>query len=1134
MGSEVKFTPEQSEVIEFRGNNILVSAAAGSGKTTVMIQRVCDLIEKSQVPISKFLIISFTKASASDMKNKLIKKLSQVEPTPFILEQLDDILTSDVSNLHSFCARLLKSYFYEVGLDPTFIVLDQLEVDALKEKALQKLFSQKSETGNKAFYELIDIFSKSRKDKGLKDAILKMHNFLCSIVDKEDWFKNTTEALYNSDLEKNTGAKIINSHMKAEKARCEEKIAEMVKKCEEYNLLDLVAYLQNIDSAFKLIRFDSGFLDNAKRLNLKERLPNMPKAIEGREFIYQEVKALKDDVMERFSKLKEYACSDNVEDLVDNLKTTKIRLENLYSLTKEFEEIFAQLKKEKGGLDFNDLEEYSLQVLQKPMVLDEIKNKYEYIFVDEYQDINGVQEAILTLLSRTNNRFMVGDVKQSIYRFRLCDPEIFLKKYNLYQENGECGKLILLNANFRSKSGILEFVNEIFDATMTDEFGGVDYKGEARLNVGSEGQQDNEKRVELLFADTKNLNAKQEQEEVPLYSVKEDLNNSQSLEKQGQAEGLMIAEKIADLVAHYKIKDANTGKNRKIKFSDITILTLSRTPFLNKLTQTLEQKGIPVSTDIEGDCFEDEYVAGVRAFLEAVACYKVDYSLFSCLYSKLFEFNANELAKIKLAGGNNNFFYENVLNAVNSGLLDVSLQQKLVEFFKIFTISRKKAGFVGVQELARQVIENQDLFAKISFEPDSEKRIQKLNRFLGSLTDQSVYEYLNDSALAEVKCEPVYTGGAVKVMTIHKSKGLEFGVVFLVGVNRNFNFKTLYGNIVVAKDLGVCLDYYDCVARYKTPTIARQAVRLIETRKMLEEEQRLLYVALTRATDYLYIVGSGDFEEIKDEFPISPRCFLDFMGDLYKNPEKHNNIRYDVVLADAEDLLNNDEKTEQRQVIVSDSDEYLINKFKDVLNNKYKTEASINVPMKSSATSLAGENVDQANNFVLLEEDKSSAENGTLQHKVMQYIELQPISIEELKFKVHNLVDLGIISEDQENEVMIEGISKLLNNKEFCALIDNATILKEREFYLSVNAELFNNDASADDRVVVQGIVDLCLIKNQEIIIVDYKTGNISNNLEKYKKQINLYAEAMEKSFNIPVSKKYIAGIKTGEFFDIK
>jgi len=1136
MAKEVKYTPKQEKVINFRGNNLLVSAAAGSGKTTVMIQRVCDLIIKDSVPINKFLIISFTKASASDMKNKLIKKLSSLEPTPFILEQLDDILTSDVSNLHSFCARLLKAYFYEVGLDPTFVVLDETEVEVCKEKALLKLFNEKSEAGDKDFFELIDIFSRSRKDTGLKTAILKLYDFLCSIVDKETWFKEKVEGLYNSNLEKNTGAKIINAHLKAEKIRCEKLIADMITECAQVGEEKLVAYLQALDSVFKLIRLDSEFFDNAKRLGLKQRLPNIPKPTEGKEFLQEKVKILKEDLTKRFDKLKEYACFDSLEDIVSNLEITKKRLYSLYNLTKEFEEKFKAYKKEKGGLDFNDLEQYTLKVLNNPTILEEIRSKYDYVFVDEYQDINGVQEAILTQISKIDNRFMVGDVKQSIYRFRLCDPEIFLEKYNSYQSQKNKGELILLNANFRSKSGILDFVNAIFDSIMTVDFGGVDYKKEARLNVGSDSQVDEDKRVELLFADTSSLEVKEEKE-LEIYSVKDDNVLNINIEKQGHAEGLLIAEKISDLVAHGKIKDPETGKLRKIKYSDITILTASRNSFLNKITQTLEINGIPVSTDIEGDCLDDEYVYGVRSFIETVACYKADYSLFSCLYSKVFEFSVDELAQIKLAGGGANYFYQDVISAVNSGKLNSDLQHKLEDFFKILSSAREKASFMSVKEIAKEIISAQNLKIKISFESDYQKRLQKLNRFLSSLGDENIFEYINDTALASVKCEPAYSGSSVKVMTIHKSKGLEFGVVFLVGVNKKFNFQTLKNDFIICKDLGISLDFYNRIDRYKESTLAREAIRLVETRKMLEEEQRLLYVALTRATDYLYLVGSGRFDEIKKEMPVSPVRFMDFFGDFYLNPQDHNEAKFDVCVVDAKNLIDSDEKPTARQVMITDYDKEVISQINQVLNKTYSYGKGHEIALKTAVTELAEKNIEETNyNVLFTETDTSSLENGTLQHKVMEYLSLNETK-DEIQEKVLEMANLGIITFEEAKNVMVEGISNLLENKEFKELLNNANkIMKEREFYMQLPASYLNKDAFIEDKVVVQGIVDLCLNSDNGLVIIDYKTGNLANkdSLEKYANQINLYAKAMEKSYNKPVRKKYIASLKNGMLIEVK
>ncbi len=1127
--AKVQFTKEQQEVIDFTGNNLLVSAAAGSGKTTVMIERVAKLIATSNVSIKDFLIISFTKASASDMKNKLISKLMNDEPTPFILEQIEDIATSDVSNLHSFCARFLKLYFYEVGLDPTFVVLDQTEVDALKQKALSKLFSDKAEKMDMDFFALVDIFSKSRQDTGLKNAILKLYDFMQSVVDAKAFIKSKIESLYDTNLDNNSGANLINSHLKAERVRLEKKLSEAIAICSKAEQVKLASYLQELDTRVKNISLKDGFLSNAKRLGELERMPNFPKAEEDFIELYDSMKDLKEEILNRIKNLKEYALVGELEDIPINLTVTKKRIESLLELCDEFETIFKALKKEKGGLDFNDLESYTLLALENQTILSEVKSKYKYVLVDEYQDINGVQEEIIRRLSSENNRFMVGDVKQSIYRFRLCDPEIFLDKYALYDKN-QGGKLIRLNANFRSKKAILDFVNAIFDRSMTEDFGGVDYKNQARLISGSDSQVDDVPRVKLLFSNS------QKQEKLPseqkIYSVKEDDIKQSVLEINGHAEGLMIASEIANLVAHAKIKDSGTGRLRKVKFSDITILTSSRTPFLNEITKVLAKKGIPVSTDIEGDCLEDEYVYGLKSFLEALSCYKDDYSLFSCLYSKVFAFTTEELAQIKIATKDQDFFYKSISKAVNSDSLDIKTKAKLKEFMSLYEELRQKASFLQAKDIVNKVIESKDILAKISFEEDSEKRMQKLKTFINSLSDLSIYDYLSDTALASVKCQPAFASGSVKVMTIHKSKGLEFGVVFLVGTNRGFNFKTIYNELSISKDLGVSIDYYNTLERYKTATLARSATKLIETRKLLEEQQRLLYVALTRATDYLFVVGSGDYEKIKTEVPTSPTCFMDFMGMFFKRTNI-DNLNYNVDVTDANALVDCDQDDEPRQVIFTQKDEQKVDTFKQILNKTYKYHESVNVPLKTAVTALASENIEGQSIFVYDKEaSASNARKGTIYHLIMQNINLLENSENAVIKQLDNMLENGILTKEDISEVDIVQIAKILSNEQFNSLIKNAKqILREKEFYTLVPASFYNKDAFKEDQIVVQGIVDLCLIYDDGLVIIDYKTGNLKNaeTLSKYNKQLELYAEAMQKSFGLPVKAKYIASLYSGE-----
>ena len=1124
MGS-VKYTKSQQEVIDFRGNNLLVSAGAGSGKTTVMIERVLSLLtdKENPVKISRFLIISFTKASASDMKNKLISKLSSIEPTPYILEQLDDILTSDVSNLHSFCARLLKQYFYEVGLDPTFVVLDETQANVLKEKALTKLFADKTASSDLEFYALIDIFAKKRKDTGLKNAILKIHDFLCSITNKKDWFEQTINTLYETDLDYNIGAKVILSHMKAERSRMLEEIKQKKEICLKLDAKPLVTYLDALESKVLAIREDQGFYENAKRLADLPKLPRISKVDEAYEDLKQEISDFKDTINQRMKKLQEYALVENLEFYQEHLSQTQKNVYELFKLEEQFEQIYDVFKKEKCGLDFNDLEQNTLKVLENPLLLEEIRAKYDYIMVDEDQDINSVQEEILTKISRGNNLFMVGDVKQSIYRFRLCDPQIFLDKYYAYSKDETKGKLIKLNENFRSKNAILQFVNKIFDQTMTEEFGGVDYKREAQLAPGSESQIDDQKRVEILLADSSSFET-QTQDNVGVYSVEED-DQSAVLEEKGRAEGLLIADKIEHLMKFEKVSD--NGKMRKIKFSDITILAPARNAYLEKIVQALREKSIPVSTDVEGSCFDDEYVYALKSFLELLGNQKVDHSLFSVLASKIFDFSYSELAEIKILGGEGKFFYENLLNAYENKSLEENLYQKLDNFMQNLKEFRQKAKFLSAKEILLQIIERQNIWVKISFEDEGDKTKQKLSRFISSLGSQTVVEYLSDSSLSDIMCEPAYTNGAVNVMTIHKSKGLEFKVVFLAMASRNFNLENVRSELLISKDLGICMDFYDRELRYKTQTLAKEAGRLLETRKMLEEQQRLLYVALTRATDFLYVVACTDVNKIPSKMPASPMCFLDFMGHLIKDVQ--NCEGYEVWCSKIEDIVGSDYAKEKRQVIISEFDQDQAKQISQIFHQKYEHEQDITVPIKTAVTSLVSENLEHQSFKTIYEEaSKSSAERGTLYHLVMSKLDLFKSKKEDVEKELEFLVQEGIISEEESQNINVESICKLLSNENFKSLIYGADkIFKEKEFYM-----LYGESAQS----VVQGIVDLLIIKNGKLIIVDYKTGNISKpeNLNKYEKQVNLYAIAMKKCFNLEVDKKCVASLENGNIIYLK
>jgi len=505
-----KATEEQKQVLLEKDKNILVSAAAGSGKTTVMIERIVRTIINDKVPIENFLIITFTKASAEDMKNKLIGRLQAENPTPFILSQIDSVPVSDVSNLHSFCARLLKSYFYVVGLDPTFVVIDDIEQNKLKNKALDKLFDIEAKQGNVKFFKLVDILSSNRKDEKLREQILKLYNFSKSIYGFESWFNENIRESFTHDLNKNKCAEIIKKYakniiylFKTEIESLKTDINNDSK--DEDDKKKLIEYLDSIDTQLSMLNVTS-FEALAESVKNLPKFKTIPK-VSDISLDYQiKCKELKTDIKSRIDTIYESIFTsddDTIENIKYSLDETRDNVLILYELFEKFEKYYNDFKKEQGVLDFNDLEEYAIKVLEDADTRESIKNKYRFIFVDEYQDINSCQEKIISLISSSNNRFMVGDIKQSIYGFRLCDPEIFLSKYNAYKLGEKDSTSISLNKNFRSHADILEFVNIIFDETMTKTFGGVDYKTDARLVPGKILEiKENKPRASILYMNT--------------------------------------------------------------------------------------------------------------------------------------------------------------------------------------------------------------------------------------------------------------------------------------------------------------------------------------------------------------------------------------------------------------------------------------------------------------------------------------------------------------------------------------------------------------------------------------------------------------------------------------------------------
>lgn len=1119
--SKISWTKEQQMAISERDKSLLVSASAGSGKTTVMIERIIELmlgVNAEKTPITNFLIVTFTKASATDMKKKLVDKLLEIPANEYVLDQIEDVSIADISDLHSFYSKLISTYFYEVDIDPSYKIVDADESVNLKEKAISKLFEEKEKQGDETYFKLFDIFQKKRKDTALKDTIYRLNDFLNSIIDGENWFKKQIIETCDTNIQTNACANLINFYVTENVAEEAKVCDEFAEKCAKLGCDVFYEYFTELSSLIRSVRKENSYLVNAKNISEIDypRAKRCPKEFE---FLKEESEKIKKQVKAQIANFKANYVSCDKEELEKGLQTIRENLEGLFELSKEFNVIYSKFKKDVNGLDFNDLEKYALKILQNDAIRKAVQDKYKYVFVDEYQDINEVQEKIISLVSKQTNRFMVGDIKQSIYRFRHCDPEIFIGKSKEYTKIQDYAMQINLNCNFRSDKKILKFVDLVFSGVMTENFGGVNYEKESQF-VAGEKNLDLLNSVNLCYIDS----SKQTQEKVEangVYSVK---NHEQELEEDAEkavAEANYVALKISELV---DIKQENP-----MQYSDIAILVQSRNEDTLRFLDTLRCYGIPIASDEKYDLMTRNYTQEIINFIELACARQNDILLFKVLKSKLFGFSDSELVEIRKLDMCTRF-YDVIL--LYEKLDNVELKLKVQYFESKLAKFRELASRRTLQEVARQVVKEFELDKINLFDTDGQKFNDEIDKFISRLPNKSAYEFLinypNFSMVFENEC----AGNAVNVMTIHKSKGIEFKAVFVINNSKLFNVRGTNDMIIFNKTFGAGMDYFDVLTRTRKSSIPIEAIRIFETNKLIEEKQRLLYVALTRAKEKLFVVCSKAKKALNREIPRHKTAFINwFESIIVKELEgEHNNI-INFESYDIGELLDVPEK-EQKQVLFSDEKV-------DVLEaEKYAYQDSIGVPLKNSISKLIQKN---QNNYALNSDDEyenyrfsdkvvSAVERGTIYHKLFQFINLK--NRDNIDNEINNAKELLL---KNEQEIIDETLVKKVLNLDFFAQInDDDIILKEREFYAKMPAKMYNEKASQDDDFIMQGVIDLLIVQKDGAILLDYKTGKLSDEkLENYTYQLNAYADVCERAIGIKIKSKFLCFIDLQKIIEI-
>lgn len=1194
--AEVKWTNEQLQAIQEKDSNILVAAAAGSGKTAVLVERIIHKIIDEKMDIDKILVVTFTNAAASEMRERILeaiyKKLEENPENVHLQRQVILLNKASICTIHSFCLDIIHNHFYEIDLPSNFKIADTAEMDLLKQEVLDDLFEQKYTENDKDFIELLENYTNYRGDEALQELVLKIYKFIQSSPFPIKWLQEKLELLKIEDKDISQtiwGDLIIQAveddiqesimqleTVKSKMALYPEMTKFYQKICEDLIILkDLQNYNSWDELYIKLLNF------NFSNWPVDKKVTNDLK---------EDSKEIRDKVKKHIKEKTAKLLSCSQEQEVKDLKIITPILEKLANLIIEFTKNFAEKKKEKNCIDFNDIEHFALKILldennNPTEVAKKYKEKFKEIAIDEYQDSNLVQEAILTSISKGNNIFMVGDVKQSIYKFRQARPELFLQKYDEYknkeEKTQEDNLKIQLFRNFRSRQNILNITNLVFESIMSKELGDINYNENEYLNYGANYPEPEEIKNYAGIAELDIIDLK-EDESITAFEGEEDEEEQERVEDD-VLEAKFVANKIQELLnSDYMVFDKKQGY-KKIRPKDIVILlraTSNLSPIYEKELSDLE---LPVFSDTSGTYLDTVEIQTILSVLKIIDNPLQDIPLVVVLRSSICNFTDNDLITIRLTDRNCNFYEALIKTRL---ICDGDLKNKIESFLEKLEKWKSISQYMPLDEFIWQIYLDTGYYQYVGLLPNGAMRQANLKtlfekakqyekasfkglfnfiQFIDKLKKQN-----GDLASAKLIGE---NEDVIRIMSIHKSKGLEFPVVFLCNSHKKFNMQDLNDIILLHQDIGFGPTIMDTTKKIKYSSIAKDAIKLKMKQETLSEEQRILYVALTRAKEKLYITGrSKDFtkyvqdknkvlemyesENIKLDAKLMKKAnsYLDWImyvylfnqgrtitlkGEQYKlsdiitlNVSNKKDLLKTLAKEEVVEQIDLKEKIEQ--ILKNKSEEE--NKkseqaLKELLEWKYDYIVDTTLPTKSSVTKIKqekikleemlkgieSEEVEYKKSYTpkFMQEDKkiSSAEKGTLVHLCIQRLdEKKDYELKDIQNMIFSLVEKEIITQNEADAIDVNLIYQYTKSQLFEELRQAKEVHKEQPFYINIPAKDVVSEAeNSKKNILVQGIIDLYYIdKNDNLLLIDFKTDYISQEPNAKEKILDKYKVQLE------------------------
>lgn len=1215
------WTEDQLKAIEKRDSNILVSASAGSGKTAVLVERIIEKILNDYLDVDKILVVTFTNAAAQELKEKILNaiyKALENEKDPkkinHLKNQLIYINRASITTIDAFCFKLVRENFNILNIDPNIRICEESQSVLIKTRVLEDLLEEEYESyvdekNVFGLYNILELFS--GKDEELLDNILRIYNYIQSFPYPFKWLKeqiekyNITEDidLYDTDFGRDIYEDIVSE------------IELCVEKYDDY--LNKISGIEEFNKCYTILDNDIQILKSAIAISNKswdklyENISNInfPKFVIGKvsdeelkneisEFRKKEVKSVIDKI-----KKKIYAKSNEI--LEDNKIAYKY-IKYLYEFLVRYDNNYREEKKNLGVAEFNDIMHYALELLvdEEDNITDialGLKDRYKEIYTDEYQDTSYVQERILDAISKDNNRFMVGDIKQSIYGFRQARPDIFNDKYISYsskadEESSNCK--IILSKNFRSREEVIDSINYIFEKIMSMKNGQCDYTQNERLICGNTGYISSDDTSYKTQINIINLKDKEvglfEENDDDEVQIDEDLSNI-------QIEAKCIAYKIKEIIKKDKVMDKD-GMLRSVKYKDIVVLLRGIKNKAEIIEEELKRNNIPVFCDTSSSIFEGDEVKLVLSFLKIIDNPYQDIYMISIMFSIIGNFTLDEITKIRLYDSTS-YVYD-TLNSILNDEEYVKQEGKIVEKIKRFlsiikeyTIYSKK---YSISELLIRLYKATNIYYQFALEDDAESKKANLN-YLIELAS-TFYSNIGNTLNAYIKYidnlkdkQDTSTTSAkiigenedvVRLMTIHKSKGLEFPIVILADTSKGYNFSdSRKQRVVFHHKYGIGIDVVNQDLGVTYPSLIKQAIRSVIEKETKSEELRLLYVALTRAKEKLYIFATtkdydkeysmqtiklknGKFNETlvasntsyyKNLLPVI-KYYNEFEADKKEFDIQRIEIKSNTTDEELRSLFNIKEAEEESKSIndilitafnKEKVDKELLKSIKENLESEYRYYEDAHTPSRVSVSELKQSKIDEEDVHItslfqdenrdndeykipscLLEKEEkyTPVRKGLLIHFILQNLEFKSLNTKsDIKNYIDKLKFENVISEQDSKYISITKIYNFLNSKIGKELKDAKKIFREYEFILK-NEKISNS--------LIQGIIDLFYItEDNKAILVDFKTDKLDDEqdfIDRYKIQLKIYKDAINTLTDYNIYKTYIYSFNLNKEIELK